>query len=101
MTRVHFERSGGFAGLNLSASVDTGGLDEDEASQLEQEIEQANFFHLPARLQAAEPGADRFEYNITVERGLHKHSVNVSEASLPDTLRPLVSHLEQLLRTRR
>ncbi|MBE0696800.1 MAG: hypothetical protein IH586_07745 [Anaerolineaceae bacterium] len=101
MTRIYFERTGGFAGLRLSTSVDTQSLDELEASRLEQEIEQANFFHLPARLQTPSGGADRFEYQIALEQGIRKHTVIVGEASLPDALRPLVEHLELLMRTRR
>jgi hypothetical protein len=101
MTRIYFERTGGFAGLSLSTSVDTQSLDELEATRLEEEIEQANFFHLPARLQTSEGGADRFEYHIAVDQGIRKHTIEAGEASLPDELRPLVEHLELLMRTRR
>lgn len=100
MTRVYFERSGGFAGLRLSTSVDTQTLDPAETARLEQEIEQAGFFQLPAQLQSP-GGADRFEYHILIEQDARGHAVDVGEAALPDTLRPLVAHLEQLMRARR
>ena len=44
MTRIYFERTGGFAGLRLSTDVDSQSLDEDESLWLEQEIDQGWFF---------------------------------------------------------
>jgi hypothetical protein len=101
MMRIFFERSGGFAGLRLSTSVDTRSLDPAEAERLELEIEQADFFHLPARIHSASGGADRFEYHIAVEQGIRNHTVEFGETTLPGALRPLVEHLEQLVRTKR
>jgi hypothetical protein len=101
MTRVYFERSGGFAGLRLSTTVDSETLEQNEAQRLEQEITQADFFQLPPRLESTGGGADRFEYHIAVAQDARSHTVKVGESSLPDTLRPLVEHLELLLRTRR
>lgn len=101
MTRIYFERTGGFAGLQLSTNVDSQSLDEDESLGLEQEIDRAGFFALPSRIQSPEGGVDRFEYHITVMQEGREYSVEVSEAAMPDSLRPLVEHLERLLRTRR
>lgn len=98
--RVTFERSGGFAGLRLSTTIDTSELEKDEAAQLEQEIQLAGFFNLPGNIQGPAGGADRFVYHISVAKGLRKHSVDVGESALSDSLRPLVEHLEQILRTR-
>jgi hypothetical protein len=101
MTRVSFERTGGFAGLHLSTTVDSQALDEAEAAQLEHEIEAAGFFVLPSRIHSSGGGVDRFEYRITVEKQGREHAVEVGESALPDSLRPLIEHLERLLRTRR
>lgn len=99
--RVSFERVGGFAGLRLSMTLDSGSLDEHEASQLKEEVHHAAFFSLPTRLSKPGGGADRFEYTIEVEIDDQRNSVTLDEAALDDSLRPLVEHLERLLRTHR
>lgn len=101
MTRIYFERTGGFAGLRFSTDVDSQSLGEDESLWLEQEIDRAGFFTLPPRIQSPGGGVDRFEYHITVVEEHREYSVEVSEAAMPDSLRPLVEHLERLMRTRR
>lgn len=98
--QVLFERTGGFAGLRLSISVDSQSLEQEELEQLQDELIRADFFHLPTMID--EPiGADRFEYRISVEWGEQSHSVTVSETAIPDDLRPLVNRLERMLRTHR
>jgi hypothetical protein len=92
---------GGFGGLRLSTTLESQDLDEVEVQALKNELEQAQFFDLPARLETTGGGADRFEYRITVEEPHQEHSVTVGEAAMPDTLRPLVEHLERLMRQRR
>jgi len=99
--RIYFQRVGGFAGMRLSTTLEDGDLDEEEARVLKAEIEQAGFFALPPRLQSAGGGADRFEYHITIELDQRQHSITVGEAAMPDSLRPLVEHLDQLRRRRR
>lgn len=98
---VSFERVGGFAGLRLSMTLDSSSLDEYEASQLKDEVHQAAFFSLPARLSEPGSGVDRFEYTIEIEIDDQHNLVTLDEAALDDTLRPLVEHLERLLRTHR
>jgi hypothetical protein len=99
--RVHFERSGGFAGLRMSCTIDSDELPDDEAHALREEIEQASFFNLPHRLFEPAVGADRFQYEVSVDMGEREHTVEVGEAAMPDSLRPLIQHLERLMRTMR
>lgn len=99
--RYHFVRSGGFAGLRLAATVDSEELPEEEAILLEEELDSAHFFNLPNQLQEPQGGTDRFQYQITVDNGEKQHTVEAGEASLPDTLQPLVQHLERIARTQR
>lgn len=100
MTRILYERTGGFAGLRLSITVDSQALDETETAQLEKEIVESGFFALPARVQSSGGEVDRFEYRIRIEKEGQEHTVEVGESALPDPLRPLIRHLELLLRTR-
>ena len=99
--RIEFERSGGFAGMQLATSVDTSDLAPRDAELLEDAVEAAAFFKLPRRLVSAAPGADRFQYDLVVEEGGQRHEVHVGEADLPDTLRPLIEHMSVLARTGR
>lgn len=99
--RYQFVRSGGFAGLRLAATIDSDDLPEEDASMLAEELDSARFFLLPNRLDDQDIGADRFQYEIMVDDGSRQHTVEAGESSLPETLQPLVQHLERLARTRR
>ena len=104
--RIHFVRSGGFAGLRLEAELDTHGMGRDQAVEIERLVSQAGFFELPSRDDASHGGADRFEYRIQVEsetRG--PHTVTTDEQNAPERLQPLLVRLTaialQRLHTRR
>ena len=99
--RIHFMRSGGFAGLSTSADIDSDRLPPDEAQTLQEEVAQANFFELPSRIPARAIGVDRFQYAITIQDGSEVHTVEVGEADMPGALQPLVQHLSRLARARR
>jgi Emfourin len=101
MMRYQFARTGGFAGMHLATTIDSDALPAQEAQALQQELAAARFFSLPNQIKEQGGGADRFQYEITVDDGKQQHSVVVSEGAVPDTLQPLVQHLERLARTRR
>ncbi len=95
--QVSFERSGGFAGIPMSFSVDAATLSSEESTRLRQLVDTANFFQLPKTISApAQP--DRFQYAITVQEGSRKHTVTVGEAGVPDTLKPLLNWLMEAAR---
>ncbi|MBD2777956.1 protealysin inhibitor emfourin [Iningainema tapete] len=93
--RISFERTGGFAGISRSKTVDTSTMPESEAKQLPQLLEAANFYNLPANITAPPNQPDRFQYTLTVEDQGEEHSVTVSEAAMPGTLRPLIEWLQK------
>lgn len=97
--RIEFVRSGGFAGINLTARVDSEKLAPDEKAALEKKISDASFFDLPEQIKPPSPGPDRFEYSVTVSSSGRTHTVIVSETLVPDKLRPLLDHLTDLART--
>lgn len=99
--RIHFERSGGFAGMRLTTTVDTNSLAPEEAGALEEQLHKARFFDLPSSLNASPRGADQFCYRVTVEEGERQHTVELSEAAAPEPLRHLLRQLTTLARTRR
>jgi hypothetical protein len=93
--RISFERTGGFAGISSTKTVDTADIPANEADQLPQLVEASDFFNLPEKITASTAQADRFQYTLTVEDEGRKHTVTVSEAALPGTLRPLIEWLQK------
>jgi hypothetical protein len=98
---IDFTRSGGFAGMRLSCSVDTDQLSTDQATELDKLVDNAAFFELPDKLVPEQPRPDRFEYRVNVEQGDKQHSVTVSDAAAPESLRPLLNYLTTLAIVRR
>ncbi len=99
--RIQFVRTGGVAGMRLASTIDSDALPEDEAQALQREVDNAHFFELPAQLSDQGSGADRFQYEITVDDGRKKHTIEAGESALPDQVQPLVQHLERLAKTGR
>jgi hypothetical protein len=88
---IHFERSGGFAGLRLSHDLDSSQLSPEDGNELNRLVDASGFFDLPADVRAANPGADCFQYKLTVKAGPREHTVAVDDAAVPQTLRPLLN----------
>lgn len=91
--RITYERTGGFAGITRKKTVDTATLPPNEANELPRLVEVADLFNLPAQIPAPNSQSDRFQYRLTVEDNGKQHTVIVSEAALPGTLRPLIEWL--------
>lgn len=93
---IQFTRTGGFAGMRLTTDVDTAQLPSEQASMLDKLITDAGFFELPEKLLPDSPAPDRFEYQLTVDAPQQTHSVVVSDAAAPPSLRPLLNYLTTL-----
>ena len=100
MTKIFFERSGGFMGRTVSATINLEDLPDDLAEALEEMLDEADFFELPADL-TRPPMPDAFTYTITVDTEAKHHSVRVSDATAPDDLRPLLEELNKQARMQR
>ncbi len=98
--KIGFQRSGGFAGMVMSKEIDADNLPPNEANQLRQLIDAADFFRLPAQIISRGPQPDRFQYQISVEKDGQQHTVEVGEQSVPGTLRPLLDWMMTALRQR-
>jgi hypothetical protein len=91
--RITFERSGGFAGMLFRTSIDTVSLSKEEADKLQKMVAEAGFFDLPGELSSPSPGADQFQYKVSIEEGDRRHTVETSDQAAPDSLRPLLREL--------
>jgi hypothetical protein len=96
--RIEFTRSGGYAGMRLSRTFDTSQVPEDEARQLNQLVDAADFFSLPETLQSG--GADKFQYKISIERDGKTHTVQADERAASPPLASLIKKLEAAARAR-
>ncbi len=99
--KVQWERTGGFAGMRMAGSIDSGSLSGEEARRLHQWVEAAGFFELPEELTGPAGGADRFLYTLTVEMDGRRHTVRTGEAAAPAALRSLIRWLTNAARARR
>ena len=97
---IEFQQRGGMVGGRWSTAVNTAELPPDEARELEELVEQADFFRQPRGLfRLSSPLAvDYFEYEIKVVQGQRRRRVRTDDVSMPATLRPLVSRLQGYLR---
>jgi hypothetical protein len=92
--RLELRRSGGFAGITRSASVDTADLPSEEADELAGLLERSGVLHSAAGGPARAPGApDRFRYRLVVERREERVEVAFSEEAMGPELRALVERL--------
>ena len=96
---IEFLRSGGFAGISLTAKLDLQNLSTDESAILEKQINESNFFDLQELIKSAAPMPDGFEYQLTISSLERTHTVTVSESLITAQLRPLIDHLTDLART--
>jgi hypothetical protein len=92
--RISLERTGGFAGLSRTTTVDTANISEEKAKQLPQILENADFFNLPTYIAGNTPQPDRFHYRLTVENNGQSHTVSVSEAAIPGSLKSLIEWIQ-------
>lgn len=97
--KIHFERSGGFAGMTMNVDIDAHALSDTEREALMTHFSNAEFFALPSAI--ADPsstGADRYNYRITIESNNRTHTVECTDGSAPASLTPLLEWLNDSAR---
>ncbi len=95
--KIHFVRTGGFAGLRLAMDIDTDDLGEQEAAQLAELVEVAQAALADAPRSRSAP--DQFEYWLTMgaESG-EQATYSVCEPDVPEAVRPLLEQLTAMAR---
>lgn len=91
--KIYFERTGGFAGIRTSASLDTDKLPPNESEQLNNMCNNMNFFNLPSKSESKSGAADLFRYKITIESKDGKHTVETTDMSMTPEFENLVNFL--------
>ena len=105
--RTIFERSGGFAGITQRTTLDAADLDPDERARYLELLRGLDLGSLSSTPSTAEPGsappsttrgADRFQYDLTVELGGQSYNLRYGEQDLPTEVKPLIQLLTQQAR---
>jgi len=95
---IDFECSGGYAGLQLAYHADTDELPEKVRDELLSLVKDSGVFDMkPDRLsrqQAAYP--DAMNYRLSLSEGGREISLLLDDAAVPESLRPLLSRLQDL-----
>lgn len=100
MTKIEFERAGGFMGRKVSLSISLDDLPPDQAQTIGLLLDESDFFNLPENPEkTAMP--DSFLYTITVTKDKQKHTIHTSETTAPEKLRPLLLDLSSRARAKK
>ena len=99
MTKIEFERTGGFMGRKVSLSLNLDELPADQVQTLKLLLDKADFFNL-RDTPTKPPVPDSFIYTITVTTAKRTHTVRMSEQAVPEQLRPLITDLSARARAR-
>jgi Emfourin len=93
--RIQFRRSGGFAGIPLTATTSADELSDEHAAQVQSLLVAAEP-RQPGR--AAPGGADLFQYQLNLDDGQRHRSFAWDETQVPAAIRPVLDALTRLAR---
>jgi hypothetical protein len=99
--KIHYERTGGFAGIKMAASFDLDDLKDDDAAKLKDLLDELDFDELPEKFLPAPGARDQFTYNISLEGHNGHHHVETTDSAAPEKLRDLIQLLDHLARSQR
>ncbi|MEP7199591.1 MAG: protealysin inhibitor emfourin [Chloroflexota bacterium] len=97
--RIQFERTGGFAGMKLTYSVDSDTLPADQAKQLNKMVDAAKLFDIIDPSGKAKPAADQFHYRLVVESAGKQKTITTTDTAASDNLHALLDWLTTKART--
>jgi hypothetical protein len=105
--KIKFERTGGFAGIRLTAEIEMDDLPDDQKHELLEILDEADLEEIAEKSAKNMPMSipDGFVYDITViaceekdhdEDDKEQYRLLTGESSLPDNLLPLIEILERI-----
>jgi hypothetical protein len=98
VTKINFKRTGGVLGKEIDTDIDLNEIPDADSQQVMQLITESNFFKIPQNL-IAQAIPDEYEYTVTIEAGNTHHTIQTSDSSAPESLRPLLEKLSRLARS--
>jgi hypothetical protein len=97
--RITLKRSGGFAGIQTTASLDIEKLSAKKAAELRLLVAGCKFFGLPKIIRAKSPEPDRFQFDLTIEEDKLSHTVSIAEEAASAELKALLTWLGKNMKT--
>ena len=94
--RIKYERTGGFAGMRITADFQPDDLPDEQARTLMDLLDDLDFDELPEHLTGNSSMPDQFTYKITVETKEGEHTVITGDASAPEKMQELVKLLDRI-----
>jgi hypothetical protein len=101
--KIKFERTGGFAGIRLTAEIKMDDLPDDQKHEILELFDEADFEELAEKSDKNMPIPDGFIYDITViaceedeDYEEEEYRLITGESSLPGDLLPLIEILERI-----
>jgi hypothetical protein len=97
--RIDFERSGGFANLQLTCHLNTDSMPKDQAEELLKLVKNSGVFDLQQSdvIPPAHGGPpDAFFYRLSLSEGGRQKTLSFNDATAPPSLRPLLVFLQRL-----
>ena len=85
-------------GREMTMNFDLNEMPASVARRLDNLLTSADFFEVPV-VNDLITCPDEYEYDITVVAGNSIHTVHVSDTSMPESLRPLIEELTELIET--
>ena len=96
--KIYFERSGGFAGIQLKLELISNELPIEEKNKLIALIDSARFFEYNPENTEVGQHPDQFQYKISIETGDSARSVFLTGNQLPENWQPLIQYLDRKAR---
>ncbi len=90
---IEFERTGGFAGITLSNTINSNELPADEAAKLKELLFNADLTDQCFETEEKAASPDQFFYRFTVKIGEKEFTCHYQENQLPPSARPLIRYL--------
>jgi Emfourin len=95
---IYFRRSGGFSGASSRTEIDSRTLASREAQELKLLIDRSGFFEAFIFDSTALHLPDQFQYQISIEYMGKTRSMDLTDGTVPDLVRPLITYLVRLSR---
>lgn len=99
--KLYFERSGGFAGMQLKVELNSSDLSNEEKEKLIGLIDTANFFEYKPDTSETKQIPDQFQYRISIETKDSANEIILSENQIPENWQPLIEYLNRKARMSR
>jgi hypothetical protein len=98
--RLKLRKTGGIAGLKVSAEVDSEKLPEAQAKKMKELVDQADLFN-QASAPRGKSSPDQFQYEISVEEGGKTHTFSTNESTASDDLLDLIDWMTEAARAQK